>query len=198
MQGHEIDGRNIKTDLSTPRPPKEQQQAPRKSFQQQGSAAPSNTLFVGNLSFNVVEDSVWDYFSEFGPISSVRLPKDPESGRPKGFGYVEFTNQEDATKAFDQNGSLELDGRGLRIDYSGPKPPREGGAGGRGGFGGGDRGGRGRGGFGGRGGGGRGGGGRGGGGRGGGRGGASSRGQDRGYAQRSGAAQAPAGKKTTF
>lgn len=132
MQGKEVDGRAIKLDFSTPRQPKEaggfQQREPRKNFGNGEASAPSNTLFVGNLSFGVVEDSVWEYFAEFGPVSSVRLPKDPETERPKGFGYVEFTNQEDATKAFEQNGSLELDGRTLRIDYSGPKPQREGGA----------------------------------------------------------------------
>lgn len=123
FNGHEIDGRAIRVDFAAPRAPK-QDAAPRKQFGE--ASAPSNTLFVGNLSFDVVEDSVWDYFAEFGQVSSVRLPKDPEAGRPKGFGYVEFSNQEDATKAFEQNGQLELDGRTLRIDYSGPKPPREG------------------------------------------------------------------------
>lgn len=201
-QGKEVDGRNIKIDLSTPKGDVQDNRA--KKFNDQRSA-PSSTLFIGNLSFDISEDDVWNAFSEHGEVSSVRLPKDPESGRPKGFGYVEFAAQESAATALEALNGQELAGRPVRLDFSQPRPDRGDGAsprgGGRGGFGGGRGGGRG-GGFGG---------GRGGGGRGGGRGGGDGsfrgtprgggwgqRGGGRGGSARSGAAAEPAGKKMKF
>lgn len=95
-------------------------------------------------------------FSESGSILGIRLPTDQESGRPKGFGYVQFSSVDEARQAYSSMQGEELEGRSMRLDYSTPRPAN------------GDRGDRGgRGGFGGRGGGGRGGGGRGGRGRGG-------------------------------
>jgi len=173
-------------------------------------------LFVGNLSFSATEDSIWDLFAEYGDVKSVRVPTDRDSGRMKGYGYVEFFDVGTAKKAFEGTQDTELLGRKLRVDYS---QPREEGGSARGGYGGQRGGGRGfgrgggrggfdggRGGFdGGRGGfgGGRGGfgGGRGGfdggrGGRGGGRGGFG-RGRGRGGARTGGIAQFE-GKKVTF
>lgn len=151
--GKEIDGRPIRVDLSVPRAPNPEKRA--KSFGDQRSD-PSNTLFVGNLSFNTNEDSVWEFFGEFGAIESVRVPTDRETGAPKGFGYVSFADVDTAKAAIDGAAGSELDGRVLRLDFSTPKdrsarPPRGGGArgggrGGRGGRGGAPRGG-GRGGF---------------------------------------------------
>lgn len=84
MAGNEIDGRQIKVDLSAPRPPREER--PKKQFNDTLSGPPTTTLFVGNLPFSASEDAVWSAFADFGDVSSVRLPTDPESGRPKGFG----------------------------------------------------------------------------------------------------------------
>lgn len=154
----EWEGRNIKVNYSQPKGDKPQRDgaAPKRQFNDELSA-PSQTLFVGNLPFSATEDQVWEIFGEFGKVSSVRLPTDKEDGRPKGFGYVEFLNQEDAQKACEAGRGgqgLEIDGRQLRLDFSTPRPPREDGGfgggrgGGRGGFGDrGGRGGRGRGGF---------------------------------------------------
>lgn len=210
LAGKEVDGRAIKVDVTTPRAPREQ--APKKTFNDQLSGPPTTTLFVGNLPFSASEDSVWSAFADFGDVSSVRLPTDPESGRPKGFGYVEFSTLEGSQAAVNAGGpessgeGVQIDGRKLRLDYSQPRGERQGG-GGRGGFGG-DRGGRG-GGRGGRGGfndrGGRGG-GRGGfndrGGRGGGRGGRGRGGADGGWSSRgnarTGGAAPFAGKRQTF
>jgi nucleolin len=99
-------------------------------------------VFVGNLSFNVSEEELSNHFAECGNIVSVRLAVDRDTGRPKGFGHVEFDSTEATDKAMELAGS-DLGGRQIRVDYSGPKT-----GGGGGGFGG-----RGRGGFGGRGGG---------------------------------------------
>ncbi|KAF9456091.1 hypothetical protein BDZ94DRAFT_1276534 [Collybia nuda] len=198
MNGHEIDGRPVNIDRGRQLDKSQVREKRAQAFGDETSP-PSATLFVGNLSFGVTEDTVWTFFNEWG-VKSVRLPTDRETGRPKGFGYVEFEDVEGAKKAFESAAGAEIEGRAIRLDYSQPRDSSGGGfGGGRGGFGGGrggfgDRGGRGGGrGFGDRG-------GRGGG-RGfgdrGGRGGGRGRGAPRGSA-RSGGIAAFEGKKTTF
>lgn len=120
------------------------------------------SCFIGNLSFNSTTDSIREFFTDCGNVVDVRIITDKETGRMKGFGYVDFDNVEAAQKAVSEKNGQNLDGRDIRVDLAESK--QGGGGGGRGGgFGGGGFGG----GFGGRGG------GRGGGfgGRGGGRGG---------------------------
>ncbi|KAF8960957.1 hypothetical protein BGZ46_001464 [Entomortierella lignicola] len=145
LAGKEIDGRAIRVDLSESRQKKD---AGAKSSSPQGDA--TDTLFIGNLSFNATEDDIRGAFAECGEIISIRLPTDRETGQPKGFGYIQFSSIEEAKAAVAWNGS-ELAGRPCRLDYAGKKPERSegggfgggrGGRGGRGGFGGG-RGGRG-------------------------------------------------------
>ena len=112
---------------------------------------------MGNLPFSADEDTLRDLFAEKGAIMGIRLPTERETGRPKGFGYVQYAGVNEARQAMNDLNGAELEGRALRLDFSTPRPangdaPRGGRGGGRGGFGG--RGGRGgRGGFGGRGGG---------------------------------------------
>jgi len=137
MNGKEIDGRAIKVDKSAPRDPAKDRQKRAAAFGDTPSA-PSNTLFVGNLSFNASEDSVWSLFGDYG-VKNVRLPTDRETGRPKGFGYVEFEDIDGAKKAFEALAGADFEGRNIRLDFS---QPRDNNSGGRGGFGG-DRGGRG-------------------------------------------------------
>jgi len=108
MVGKEIDGRPIHVDLATPRAPNPEGRA--KAFGDSLSA-PSATLFVANLPFSANEDSLWNLFSEYGNINSVRLPTDRETGAPKGFGYVEFETVERATKALESKNQTELEGR---------------------------------------------------------------------------------------
>lgn len=136
--GKEIDGRPVRVDLSVPRAPNPEKRA--KSFGDQRSD-PSNTLFIGNLSFNTNEDRVWEFFGEFGSVESVRVPTDRETGAPKGFGYVSFADVDTAKAAIDGAAGSELDGRVIRLDFSTPKDRQGGAPRGRGGFGG--RGGRG-------------------------------------------------------
>ena len=68
-----------------------------------------------------------------GDVKSVRLPTNPETGKPKGFGYVEFTDIEAAKKAYEGVSGTEIDGRPVRLDYSQPRDNNGGGRGGRGG-----------------------------------------------------------------
>jgi len=201
MNGKEIDGRAVNVDLAAQRAPNPGGRA--KAFGDQ-IGEPTATLFVGNLSFQSNEDSIWNAFSEYGNINSVRLPTDRDTGSPKGFGYIEFADVDSAKKALEALNQTEIDGRKVRLDFSQPRDASGGGGrGGRGGFGG-DRGGRGggRGGFGGdRGGRGGGRGGRGGfgdrGGRGGGRGGRGRGGPPRSGAHTGGIAEF-SGNKVTF
>lgn len=71
MAGSELDGRQIKVDLSLPRAPREN--APVKKFNDVLSGPPTTTLFVGNLPFSATEDAVWSAFADFGDVSSVRF-----------------------------------------------------------------------------------------------------------------------------
>src|SRR5512134_1209053 len=133
-------------------------------------------VFVGNLDYNTRKEEVQGLFAQVGEIRDVFLPTDRETGRPRGFAFVEYANDEDAAKAIEKFNGYQMGGRALRVNAAEDRPRGAGGGGGGRGFGGG---GGGRGGGGGGGGGGRGGdrGGRGGGG--GGRGGRD-RGGDRG------------------
>ncbi|KAJ6531545.1 hypothetical protein B0H10DRAFT_1750698, partial [Mycena sp. CBHHK59/15] len=153
MNGQEIDGRPVNIDYGRPADKSKVRENRAKTFGDSPSE-PSATLFVGNLAFGVDEDTVWGFFNECGgAVKSVRLPTDRDTGRPKGFGYVEFEDIEGAKKAYAAANGQEIEGRAIRLDYSQPRDSNGGGGrGGRGGFGdrGGGRGGRGggRGGFG--------------------------------------------------
>jgi len=123
-------------------------------------------LYVGNLPFSATDQVLMDTFSQCGTVESARVIVDRDSGRSKGFGFVEMSTDEEAAKAIQQFNGADYEGRALTVNEARPMAPREGGGGFGGGRGG--RGGGGGGGFGGGGGGGRGGrGGGGGGGRGG-------------------------------
>lgn len=78
-------------------------------------------LFVGNLSWNIDEEWLTREFEEFGELAGVRIITDRDSGRSKGFGYVEFTTAENGAKALEARNGYELDGRGLRVDFSAPR-----------------------------------------------------------------------------
>ena len=104
-------------------------------------------LYVGNLSFNTSEAQLRELFAAHGEVTSASLVMDRETGRPRGFGFVEFSNDDHARAAMAALGGKNVDGRDLTVNEA---KPREGGGGGRGGFGGGGS----RGGFGGGGGGG--------------------------------------------
>jgi nucleolin len=86
-------------------------------------AAPVANLFIGNLSWNVDEAMLQAEFQEFGECST-RIVTDRDSGRSKGFGYVEFTNADDAAKAHAAKQGAFLDGRQLNVDFSTPRPPK--------------------------------------------------------------------------
>ena len=92
-------------------------------------------LYVGNLPFSATEDEIKELFGQHGAVHSVALINDRETGRPRGFGFIEV--DDDALSAMIQNlDGKEMDGRALRVNEAQDKP-RGGGGGGRGGYGGG-------------------------------------------------------------
>ncbi|HLU65448.1 MAG TPA: RNA-binding protein [Kofleriaceae bacterium] len=107
-----------------------------------------NRLYVGNLAFSTTEEALRDAFAEFGEAVEVKLMTERETGRSRGFGFVEMATPEAAQAAIEQMNGAQLDGRSLRVNEAEQRPERSRGFGGGGGGGG-------RGGFGGRGGGGR-------------------------------------------
>src|SRR5207244_3713802 len=106
-------------------------------------------LYVGNLSYSVTEDQLRELFGQAGQIKDVVVITDRETGRSKGFGFVEMATDAEAQKAIQMFNNQELDGRRMMVNVARPREERSGGGGGgfnRGGFGGrggGDRGGRG-------------------------------------------------------
>ena len=94
-------------------------------------------LYVGNLSFNTTESQLRDMFAAHGEVASAALVMDRDTGRPRGFGFVEFNNAEHAKAAMSALSGKNVDGRDLTVNEA---KPREAGAG-RGSFGGGGGGG---------------------------------------------------------
>jgi RNA recognition motif-containing protein len=114
----------------------------------------AKNLYVGNMSFSTTEEQLRELFSQYGTVTKVQVIMDRETGRPRGFAFVEMSDGGDQAIAA-MNGA-QLDGRTLTVNEAKPREDRGGGGGGRGGGGGyGGGGGGGRGGYGGGGGGGR-------------------------------------------
>lgn len=78
-------------------------------------------IFVGNLSFNTNEESVRELFSPYGDVDSVRIITDRETGRSRGFGFVEMADAGEAMTAMMQLNGTELDGRPLNINEARPR-----------------------------------------------------------------------------
>lgn len=94
----------------------------------------SKKLYIGNLAFSVTQDGLKEAFASFGDIEEVTLVTDRETGRSRGFGFVTFTNDEDADKAMAEMNGKEIEGRAIKVSEA--RPPGEGGGRRRGGFGG--------------------------------------------------------------
>lgn len=81
------------------------------------------SIYVGNLPFTASEDEIRDLFAQYGSVKSVKLISDRETGRPRGFGFVEM-ERDGADKAIEQLNGKDLGGRTLRINEAQPRPPR--------------------------------------------------------------------------
>ena len=98
-------------------------------------------LYCGNLSYNVRSAQLEEMFSEFGQVVSAQVIEDRETGRSKGFGFVEMSNDQEANAAIEALNGREHDGRTLQINEARPREQRSGGGYGGGGFSGGRSGG---------------------------------------------------------
>jgi RNA recognition motif-containing protein len=102
-------------------------------------------LYVGNLAFQTTSEDLQELFSQAGTVESASVIEDRETGRSRGFGFVEMASNEEGQKAIEQFNGKEVNGRNLNVNEAKPREDRGGrgggGGGGRGGFGGGGRGG---------------------------------------------------------
>ena len=89
-----------------------------------------NKLFVGNLPFSATDDSLREMFTQAGQVESARVIADRDTGRSKGFGFVEMSTEQEATDAITQLNGANFEGRSLTVNEARPMVPREGGGGG--------------------------------------------------------------------
>ena len=82
----------------------------------------SNKIFVGNLDFGTTDEQLRELFGEIGEVTDVHIPKDRDSGRPRGFAFVRFANEEHAAQAVEQIHGREVAGRALRLDIAEDRP----------------------------------------------------------------------------
>lgn len=84
----------------------------------------ANKLYVGNISYHTTEDGLRNAFSQFGEVVSAKVIMDRETGRSKGFAFVEMSNDDEARAAMEAMDSRELDGRKLKVNEATEKPAR--------------------------------------------------------------------------
>ena len=99
----------------------------------------AKTLYVGNLNFRTEEEGLRAAFAEYGTVTDARIVIDRDTGRSRGFGFVEMDDDAAAESAIENMNGAELDGRPLRVNEAQPRTDRRAGAGGgrgRGGYGG--------------------------------------------------------------
>jgi RNA recognition motif-containing protein len=105
----------------------------------------TNKIYVGNLSFNVSNDTLADKFAQFGTVQSAKIIMDRDTNRSKGFGFVEMATSDEAQSAISALNGTEFEGRQMNVTEAKPQAPRDNARGGFGGnrerSGGGDRGG---------------------------------------------------------
>jgi RNA recognition motif-containing protein len=82
-------------------------------------------LYVGNLSYNTTEDGLRNLFGSYGTVASAKIIFDRETGNSKGFGFIEMSTDEEATKAIAETNGQEFDGRQLRVNEAMDKPRRD-------------------------------------------------------------------------
>ena len=90
----------------------------------------SNKLYVGNISFDTTEADLEDLFGQVGTVESVNIISDRDTGRSRGFGFVEMSSQEEANNAISQFNETEVGGRNIIVNEAKPRENRGGGGGG--------------------------------------------------------------------
>ncbi|MBN2441882.1 MAG: RNA-binding protein [Spirochaetales bacterium] len=84
----------------------------------------SNKIYVGNLSYNVDESKLTEIFSAYGEILSAKIIEDRDTGRSKGFAFVEMANESEKQSAISGLNGKEVDGRNLKVNEANDRPPR--------------------------------------------------------------------------
>ena len=100
----------------------------------------NNKLYVGNLSFHLTSDDLQDFFAQAGTVESARVIEDRDTGRSRGFGFVEMSTEEEAKAAIEQFNGEDFEGRNIVVNEARPREDRgqrSRGQGGGGGYGGG-------------------------------------------------------------
>ncbi len=90
-------------------------------------------LYVGNLSFDATENEIRELFGQYGEVSEVNLVTDPQTGRPRGFGFVELADDNAAREAIGALDGKEFGSRQIKVNEAKPRTDRGGGGGGGGG-----------------------------------------------------------------
>ena len=93
----------------------------------------NNKLYVGNLSFRVSSEDLQSLFGEVGSVESARVIEDRETGRSRGFGFVEMATADEAANAIDKFNGMDYEGRNMAVKEAQPREDRGGGGGGGGG-----------------------------------------------------------------
>ena len=81
-------------------------------------------LYVGNLNFQSTDEDLKSLFAEFGQVNNVSIVMDRQTGRSRGFGFVEMEDDNSAQAAIDALDGRELDGRNIKVNEARPRPPR--------------------------------------------------------------------------
>ena len=84
-----------------------------------------NKLYIGNLSYKTSEENLSSYFSSYGTVTSTKIVFDRDSGKSKGFGFVEMSNDTEANAAVEDANGKEFDGRQIRVNLAMDKPRRD-------------------------------------------------------------------------
>lgn len=91
-------------------------------------------IYVGNISFSMTEEDLTGLFSEYGEVTSCKIITDRDTGRSRGFGFVEMAEDEEGQSAISALNDHDVDGRRLKVNEARPREERGGGGGGGGGF----------------------------------------------------------------
>ncbi|MBE9065853.1 RNA-binding protein [Leptolyngbya cf. ectocarpi LEGE 11479] len=89
------------------------------------------SIYVGNLSYDATGEDITAVFAEYGAVQRVHLPTDRETGRPRGFAFVEMSSEDEESAAIEALDGAEWMGRDLRVNKARPREQRGGGGGGR-------------------------------------------------------------------
>ena len=81
-------------------------------------------IYVGNLSYNLNEEELAELFSQYGEVISVKIVKDQETGRAKGFGFVEMADETEGAEAIEKLDGTDVRGRSMKVNPAKPKPAR--------------------------------------------------------------------------